>query len=467
MTTGSTTTDEEGHTVLLVEDDLEDTSATIMKVWDDGDNRDSLRPAALEVELLADGEPTGKKVTLKEANHWTGTITGLRKTLDGTDIEYTWQEPKVEGYTLTGWTQHGTLTTMTNTHEAGKTEISVEKVWDDRNDSAKKRPASIQVQLYADGRALGEPVTLDEDNEWAYTWEDLDLNVNEDGVSRAIRYTVAETAVPEGYVCRITGGAVTGFVITNTFEFGKLVIEKEFDIRRPETEDQDQEDEELTDIEVEKVWVGDNDDADGNRPESITVRLFAGGTEIRVVKLTAGNGWRYHFGNLPKFVDGRPIHYSVREDPVEGYATEIQGFTIYNKYQPELTQVTVRKVWDDENNKLKIRPKSIWMRLSNGMTVVLSKKNGWTATITGLPAKINGKPAEYTWTEQSVMGYKLVSKVTEGNVTTFTNKPWERPEEPTQGKKPKTPGDTWFVFDDYETPLGVEVVINHVGDCFD
>ena len=185
---------------------------------------------------------------------------------------------------------------------------------------------------------------------------------------------MAETEIQDGYVCTVTGNATTGFLITNSISTGKLIIEKTFDIDIPEPEEEVEE--ETTDFEVEKVWLDDNDNADGNRPESITVRLYAGGQEIKVVKLTAKNGWKYHFGELPKFVNGKPIHYSVKEDPVEGYSTEIDGFTIYNKYQPEMTQVTVRKVWNDENNKDQKRPTSIWMKLNNGMTVMLNEANG-------------------------------------------------------------------------------------------
>ena len=451
--------------VLMVKNDLLRVPAFVRKVWDDDNNRDGLRPVALEVELKANGELTGIKETLNEENHWNACVTGLRKSIDGKDIEYTWTEPSVPGYESKK-TQGDVLTVLTNTHGPAKTEVSVTKVWKDGNNAAKTRPESIKVQLFADGIAEGDPVMLSAENGWAYTWEDLCVNKNESGRTgnqSAIKYTVAETEIPDGYECKVTGNATTGFVITNSR--GKLIIEKEFDIKKPEPEPE--EEEETTDFEVEKVWVGDNDNADGNRPESITVRLYAGGQEIKVVKLTAKNGWKYHFGELPKFVDGKPIHYSVKEDPVEGYATEIDGFTIYNKYQPERTQVTVRKVWNDENNKQNKRPTSIWMKLSNGMAVMLNEANGWTATIAGLPTKVNGKPAEYTWTEQTILGYELESKIEEGNVTIFTNKLWTRPDAPSKGGKPKTAGDTWYVFEEYDTPLGVEVIINHVGDCFD
>ena len=84
-----------------------------------------------------------------------------------------------------------------------------------------------------------------------------------------------------------------------------------------------------------------------------------------------------------------------------------------------------------------------------------------------MPAKVNGKPAEYTWTEQSIIGYELESIVTEDNITIFTNRLWTRPDAPSQGRMPKTAGDTVYTFEEYDTPLGVEIVINHVGDCFD
>ena len=465
VTTGDLTMEaEEGLAGLTgdVRNESEKTVAIVHKVWDDDDNREAMRPPTLIVELLADGTGTGKTVELNARNHWFGRISNLPKMNGDKEIKYTWREGELpEGYRLTNTTPNGTLTTLTNTYETEKIPISVKKVWK-KDETSGTRPPDIAVQLYADGVAVGEKVTLSEPD-WTYTWPEQPRYVNVNGVKREIEYKVNETEIPDGYVCEVTGDAEKGFVITNTYENGKLIIEKEFDIVEPEPE----EDEETTDFEVQKIWVGDNDDADGNRPESITVRLYAGGKEIKVVTLNAKNGWKYHFGELPKFVDGKPIHYSVREDPVEGYATEIRNFTIYNKYQPELTQVTVRKVWNDENNKLKGRPTSIWMKLSNGMSVVLNENNGWTATITGLPTRINGKPAVYTWTEQRIIGYELESQVTEGSVTTFTNKPWTRPDAPSQGRKPKTAGDTWYVFEDYDTPLGVEVIINHVGDCFD
>ncbi len=101
------------------------------------------------------------------------------------------------------------------------------------------------------------------------------------------------------------------------------------------------------------------------------------------------------------------------------------------------------------------------------MTVLLNDQNNWTATINDLPTRVNGAPANYTWTEQKVLGYDKVAEVTEGSVTTFMNRRWVRPATPNRGGTPKTAGETVYEFDEYETPLGVDIVINHVGDCFD
>jgi len=343
----------------------------------------------------------------------------------------------------------------------------VKKVWEDNGTG---RPENILVQLFADGTACGQPVNLSAENGWKYTWENLPKNRNDAGLTgtqKAIAYTVEEVAVPEGYEATVTGSQETGFIVTNTLKKGELVLEKIFEI--DEVEPVPTPEDAIISIPVKKIWV-DNDNKDGNRPGSITVHLYAGGVEVASAELNEGNGWTTTFADLPKYTDEtfeHEITYTVTEDPVEWYKAEISGFTITNTYQPEVTSVSVKKIWDDEDNKRQRRPLSIHMTLNNGMVVVLNEENNWSATITNLPTKINGEPFTYAWTEQSVIGYTLEKVEQVGSTMIFTNKIWERPEVPEGQKPPKTPGDTWYVFEEYETPLGVEVMINHVGDCFD
>ena len=453
-----------GSLVTSVKNVPEPTSAAVKKIWKDAENRDGLRPLSLRIELLADGEGTGKFAVLDSSNNWTAMINNLPKMNNGKAIEYSWKEPAVFGYTLTGSQKNGILTTLTNTHGPDETEVNVRKVWVDSNDAAGKRPESITVQLYADGQAAGAAVKLDASNNWSYSWTKLAKNANEAGLTREIKYTVAETEIPEGYIAKTAGNASTGYVITNTFETGKLIIEKEFEIEPWEPFGPD---DSPMDIPVIKTW-NDNNNKDGNRPGAVTVRLLADGVEVATAQLAESNGWKTVFTGLPRLTaEKQKIVYTITEDPVEWYEAEIHGFNIRNNYKPELTSVTVRKEWDDNNNDQNLRPESIVMTLNNGMTVLLSAGNNWTATISDLPTRVNGQPATYTWTEQKVLNYGLTSVVTEGNTTTFTNTLWKRPETPpTEGKKPKTTGET-VTFEEYKTPLGVESIINHVGDCFD
>ena len=231
-------------------------------------------------------------------------------------------------------------------------------------------------------------------------------------------------------------------------------------------------DAEFVDIPVTKTW-NDNGNKDGNRPAAITVRLYADGVEVDSHILTAGENWAYTFTEKPRYQEDNKteIVYTVNEDAVPMYTAEINGYNIVNQYQPEVTSVSVTKIWVDKDNAEGIRPSSIAMTLSDGQkvvkVVVLDASNGWSATVNDLPTIVNGQPDKYGWKEQEVIGYTLTGVKEEGNSMTFTNTIWERPEKPTEGKTPKTTGETWYFFEEYDTPLGVEVIINHVGDCFD
>ena len=451
--------------------DMEVVSASVQKIWKDENNTDGKRPLKLIVHLKARGK-TIETVELSASTGWMKTIRNLPKCDEKGEIEYTWEEDTPSGYTLESTNTVGTLTTLTNVFPPEKTSISVHKVWDDQNNVGGTRQDEIKVQLFADGKAEGDPVPLNAGNGWSYTWKDLTKNCNpsgEAGGSRAIVYTVEEIGVPSGYQVAVSGNAQSGFEITNSIELGKLEIRKRFKYEPAEEEPDDLD--ALVSIPVLKVW-DDNENKDQNRPESITVRLYAGGEEIDSVKLNEANGWAHTFKDLPKYKNNKTIRYSVTEDPVEMYTTQISGsaesgFSIVNQYSPQVTSVMVRKVWDDNDNEMLIRPTSIRMTLSNGMNVILNEANGWTAVVNDLPAIVDGKPAAYTWTEQEVPGYKLESKSTTGTVTTFTNRAVKLVKIPADQPQPRMPGGGWVIFEEYDTALGGELLINHVGDCFD
>lgn len=83
---------------------------------------------------------------------------------------------------------------------------TVNKCWVDNNNSHKKRPEQILVELYANNE-LKETVTLNALNNWSYEWKTLDTS---------IKWSVKEKNVPKYYDVKIENKE-TQFIITNVF----------------------------------------------------------------------------------------------------------------------------------------------------------------------------------------------------------------------------------------------------------
>ncbi|MGO5161090.1 MULTISPECIES: Cna B-type domain-containing protein, partial [unclassified Bilifractor] len=187
------------------------TSVTVKKEWEDNNNQDGKRPTSVKVQLLANGENQGEAVDLSADNGWTYTWDNLdEKDKSSNNITYSVKEVDVpEGYTSQisdGSKQHYFV--ITNTHQPETTKIKVTKIWNDSGNQDGKRPNSVNVQLYADGKASGKPVTLTESNNWLYTWTGLPMYKN--GGTK-IAYTVKEVSdLPSGYTSSVTGSAEGG-----------------------------------------------------------------------------------------------------------------------------------------------------------------------------------------------------------------------------------------------------------------
>lgn len=378
----------------------ETTQITITKKWEDNDDQDGIRPESIQVQLKADGEAYGEVVTMTDT---TLTINNLPVYANGAEIEYTVEEINVpEGYEATY--DQETLT-ITNTHEIEKTEVTVTKVWEDNNDQDGKRPASVTINLLADGVETGKTLTLNEGNEWKGSFTDLDVNKK----GEAIVYKVEEASVPDGYTAVVTGDVETGFTVTNT--------------HTPET----------TEVTVTKVW-DDAKNQDGKRPDFVTVKLLAGNKDTgKTIELTGeGDTWTGKFENLDKYANGDEIVYTVKEvadDALEGYNASYSedGLTITNTYAPEETNVSVEKVWDDADDQDGIRPEKITINLlANGEkvnSIELNEENKWSATFEKLDKFADGEEIVYTVSEEAVEGYEepvITGDATEGY--TVTNK---------------------------------------------
>ena len=57
-------------------------------------------------------------------------------------------------------------------------------------------------------------------------------------------------------------------------------------------------------------------------------------------EVTAANGWKYSFTDLPKYAGGNEITYGITENAVEDYQTLVNGYDITNSYTPGKTLPT-------------------------------------------------------------------------------------------------------------------------------
>ena len=164
----------------------------------------------------ADGSITFDALTYDAAGEYTYTV----KEVAGSAVGYTYDanvytvtvtvalDEEANAYVATTESEEIVFVNTYTEPEPDPIDITVTKEWNHGSNPGQYRPASVAVQLYADGVASGDAVTLNARNEWTYTWEDLNPSAE---------YTVDEVEVPEGYSKQVEGSAEDGFVITNTF----------------------------------------------------------------------------------------------------------------------------------------------------------------------------------------------------------------------------------------------------------
>ena len=260
------------------------------------------------------------------------------------------------------------------------------------------------------------------------------ITTDEDGVGTITglikqAYTVQEIQAPTGYILSEEPIKISKDDFGNDLAISRDVVNQK----------------EKTSISGQKTW-NDNDNQDGKRPSKITVNLLANGVKVasKEVKPDATRNWTYHFDNLDVVDDaGNVIAYTVSEEPVAGYETTVEGTNITNNRIPDMTEVVVKKVWDDKENKDGLRPEKITIRLlADGQEVAVKEittTDNWQASFTDLPEYKDGKKIVYTITEDPVAGY--TSKIDGFTVTNRHIPPTTPPTTPST-TPPTTPPST-------------------------
>lgn len=212
-----------------------------------------------------------------------------------------------------------------------KVELPVKKIWKDNGDAAGKRPEKITLQLYADLKACGDPVTVQGEegsNTWNYTFTDLP-KYNDKG--EEIKYTVSETC--DGpYASEMETETDGTVVFTNTLT-------------------------DYTGIRIVKQW-DDLGDKYGKRPATLSVEILRGEESIQTLTLSEENGWSAEIKGLPVYdEEGAVYEYTVREravtdyngaEPVkveseDGSGNKVITYTLKNTYEiPDPTSLQIK-----------------------------------------------------------------------------------------------------------------------------
>nr|WP_215556800.1 Cna B-type domain-containing protein [Bacillus mycoides] len=370
-----------------------ETKVSGTKTWNDDNAKD--RPGTIKVDLLQNGKVVDTK-EVTAATNWKYTFEKLQA-YDANGVAYKYEvkeqpvagyEAKVKGYDIT------------NT-KVGETKVEGTKTWNDNN--AKGRPSTIKVDLLQNGKVVDTKEVTAATN-WKYTFEKLQA-YDANGV--AYKYEVKEQPVA-GYEAK-----VKGYDITNT-KVGE------------------------TKVEGTKTW---NDNNAKDRPSTIKVDLLQNGKVVGTKEVTAATNWKYTFEKLQAYdANGVAYKYEVKEEPVAGYETKVNGYDITNTKVGE-TKVEGTKTWNDNNAK--DRPKTIKVDLlQNGQVIAtqeVSEVSEWKYAFKDLAAyDANGVAYKYEVKEQPVAGYK--SKVNGYDITNTKIKD-ETPVDPKNPANPVDPKD--------------------------
>lgn len=396
--------------VVTYSHEIAKTSVTASVTWDDADDKDGIRPKSVSFQLKADGENVGDAITVNAGSNWTKTWEDLPEKKAGKALTYTVAVSDIpteeDQYTVTTSGDAASGFVFKASHVSTSVEIPVSVTWDDAENQDGARIEAVEAELYANGEATGNKVTLNAENNWTAKFASVD--VKKDGTR--IKYEVKGTEA-DGYDVSVAGDILDEKGLVLTYKHIPAVVN----------------------VSARASW-NDANNQDGIRPTDTLVQLYADGTALGdKVVIESNKEWTKTWSNLPKYKAGKEIAYNMIAYAVSGYTVKVTGNALEG-YKAEYTHnvqkmnVTVQNAWNDLDNVVDSRPAQLVVEIyANGKTtgkrVTLTEANNWKATVSGLDRNASGKRIQYTVKAVGTpAGYNIsVSTDANGNIKLISN----------------------------------------------
>ena len=304
--------------------------------WQDGDNADNKRANKINVNVqFEDG--TTSTVTLGVDTEYSSVIDATGKKVSSVTPDWELINNGTYASNLSYDSMAGYIVTLSHTPVNSKTNIAGTISWVDNDNKSNLRPARITVELYINDEATPVKSTIvepDSDGKWSYQF--ADMPVYDD--AKKIDYSIKTSSIDK-YSTDINGYNITNVLVANYRSVDGLIY-----------------------------W-DDNYDAEGKRPDNVTIHLYAKGEEkaTKTLENPIVDYQEFSFVNLDETDEqGNTIKYTVTQDMIDNYDTTIQteddgSIVIVNKLRREQKEVLAYSTDEDCTTEVaepKITPKT-------------------------------------------------------------------------------------------------------------
>ena len=380
-------------------------------IWDDGGDKDGIRPTSVNLAVRQAGGTVARfrAEAGAESGIWTWKNDAMPAYMPGKQgeaLKYIIAAASAVGYNPPVVSQSDDGRWIVTYHRDPQTvDITGIVNWDDDENRDGLRPDQVDVMLWRDGEECMGTREASAGGGWTYDFGNVPRYEGEGSDKREIAYHITASEVKD-YQCTASG----------------------FDLDYVHTPA-------VTTVQVTQIW-NDGDDADGLRLNEITASLYADGQPTgNPMTLSAGTNWMAE-RTVPRNEHGVPIVYTIVLDSSAAETLRTRGYSVdLVKYGPDDWSIVATRApetvalkgtvaWDDGDDSKKLRPKEVILTIKGPDTpeatvLVMADKDGrWNWTADDLVKRSGGQEIAYEVSQDSIKYY--TTTVTGSIETGFT-----------------------------------------------